>query len=163
MPDSTTMKNGAVAGLIAGLVFVVLEMLLVPTVGGGSAWGPPRMMAAIAMGEGVLPPPATFDAVIFAVGMVVHFALSALLGVVFAAIAGAMRLGAGALVLVGAGFGLVVYFVNFYGFTAVFPWFAIARNAITIVAHLVFGAVLGWAMARAAAPLPAAPEEASAD
>ena len=49
------------AGLMAGAVFVILEMLLVGTVGGDSPWAPPRMIAAIAMGPGVLPPPATFD------------------------------------------------------------------------------------------------------
>ena len=49
------------AGIVAGFVFMVLEMLLVQLVGGGSMWGPPRMMAAMVMGRGVLPPPATFD------------------------------------------------------------------------------------------------------
>ena len=78
------MKIGIAGGIVAGLIFVLVEMILVPTVGGGSAFGPPRMMAAIAMGKDVLPPPATFDAGIFAVGMLVHFALSAVLGVIFA-------------------------------------------------------------------------------
>lgn len=47
--------------------------------------------------------------------------------------------------MVGAGFGLVVYWVNFYGFTEVFPWFAAARNWITVFAHIVFGIVAAWA------------------
>lgn len=42
------------AGIIAGAVFVVLEMLMVPLFLGGSPWGPPRMIGAIVMGEGVL-------------------------------------------------------------------------------------------------------------
>ncbi len=137
-------KRGAVAGLVAGLVFVMLEMILVPTVGGGAMWGPPRMMAAIVLGKGVLPPPATFDAGIVMVGMLIHFALAAVLGVIYAAIASALKLPNAMAILIGAVFGLVVYLVNFWGFTAVFPWFAMARTPITLFTHLVFGAVLGW-------------------
>ncbi len=137
-------KTMATAGLIAGFVFVVMEMVLVGTVGGGSPWAPPRMMGAIALGESVLPPPATFDAAIFAVGMLVHFGLSIVLALVFALIVGGRDLSKSSLVIVGAIFGALVYVVNFYGFTAIFPWFEMARNWITILAHLVFGGVLGW-------------------
>lgn len=138
------------AGLIAGLVFVIMEMILVATAGGGSAWGPPRMMAAMVMGEGVLPGPEnppTFDIGIFLVGMIVHFVLSIVLALVLAAILAAAGGGTGAAVAIGVVFGLVVYLVNFYGFTALFPWFENARNWITILSHLVFGAVLGGSYA----------------
>lgn len=138
--------GGAIrAGLLAGLVFVILEMILVGTVGGGSPWGPPRMMAAIGMGKEVLPPPPTFDLAIFIVGMIVHFVLSVILALVFCWIATRMHLSRTMFILAGAVFGLVVYVVNFYGFTAIFPWFAMARNWITIFAHIVFGVVLAWA------------------
>lgn len=133
--------KGAVAGLVAGLVFVLLEMILVG-MSGGSPWAPPRMMGAIALGPGVLPPPATFDAGIVAVGMIVHFALSVVLGVIFAALAARLAVSRGVLIGIGLLFGLAVYLVNFYGFTALFPWFAMARNWMTILAHLVFGAVI---------------------
>ncbi len=134
------------AGLIAGLVFVIMEMILVATVGGGSAWAPPRMMAAMVMGEGVLPGPEnppTFDLGIVMAGMIVHFALSIVLALVLAAILTAAGSGMGAAVGIGVAFGLVVYLVNFYGFTALFPWFENARNWITILSHLGFGGVLG--------------------
>lgn len=144
------MTRGAVAGLIAGLVFLVLELVLVPLALGGPLWGPPRMMAAIAMGDGVLPPPATFDAGVVLVGMLVHFALSAVLGVIFAWLAKASGLSGGMLLLAGAVFGLLVYIVNFYGLTAIFPWFAMARNWVTILAHIVFGLVLAWSLRRPA-------------
>lgn len=42
-------------------------------------------------------------------------------------------------VAVGAAFGLVLYGVNMYGFTIVFPWFEAARDWITAAAHVVFG------------------------
>lgn len=129
------------AALIAGAVFMILEMIMVPVFMGGSPWGPPRMIAAIGMGEGVLPPPATFDAAIVLVAMLIHFGLSVVLAFVFAFIARGRAIGMA--VGLGAAFGLVVYFVNFYGMTAVFPWFAMARGWIGIFAHIVYGAVLG--------------------
>ncbi|MFP4600682.1 MAG: hypothetical protein ACLFVJ_20675, partial [Persicimonas sp.] len=99
-------RSVVLAGVIAGLVFLIIEMALVPLLG-ASIWGPPRMMAAIVMGPQVLPPPATFDLAIFAVAMIVHFSLSiiytALLGLFLrrqhVAVAG----------LIGAGFGLLLY------------------------------------------------------
>src|SRR6266508_1466679 len=130
------------AGIVAGAAFLVLEMVLVATIGGDSPWAPPRMMAAIVLGKGVLPPPATFDFGIFAAAMVVHFVLSIALGFVFAWIASRMSLGAA--LIAGGIFGIVVYVVNFYGFTAVFPWFAMARNWISILSHVVFGVVLAY-------------------
>lgn len=51
--------------------------------------------------------------------------------------------GTGAAVAVGLVFGLLLYAVNFYALTAVFPWFANARNWVSIFAHGVFGLVLG--------------------
>ena len=133
------------SAIIAGLVFLMLEMVLVATVGGGSPWGPPRMIAAMVMGEGVLPPPATFEMAPMLVAMLVHFTLS----VVFAAILGWVisnrGLGLGMSLLVGTLFGLLIYFVSFYIFTSVWPWFAMARGMISIFAHAAYGFTLGWA------------------
>lgn len=143
-----TTRSGIFAGLVAGLVFLVVELILVPTVGGGALWGPPRMMGAIVLGPDVLPPPASFDAVVVLTGMLVHFILSAVLGVIFALVVGRMQLSRTMVVLAGIVFGLIVYVVNFYGLTAVFPWFEMARNWITILAHGVFGAVLGLWLTR---------------
>ncbi len=142
----------AKAGIVAGIVFLVLELLLVATVGGESPWGPPRMIAAIAMGKDVLPPPATFDLTIFVVAILVHLVLSVLLAIVFAIIADTARLSLTASAIAGLVFGLAIYAFHFYGMTAVFPWFAMARGAISIFAHAMFGLVLGYSY-RAMAPL----------
>ena len=133
------------AGIIAGVVFMMLEMVLVATVGGGSPWGPPRMIAAIGMGKDVLPPPATFDLGVMIVAMAIHFVLAILLGMILGLIVSHWKLGLMASIGVGAIFGLAVYLVNFYGFTVLFPWFAMARTPITLLTHVVFGTVLGWA------------------
>lgn len=139
-PQGLNLKAGALGGLVAGAAFMMMEMGLV-ALAGDSPWGPPRMIAAIVMGEGVLPPPATFDLMILMAAMAVHFMLSIVIGVGFAFVA--RRFGLVMAVVAGAVLGLGLYVVNFYGFTAIFPWFAMARNTISIVSHIAFGVVLG--------------------
>lgn len=152
MSAKLDVKAAVVAGLIAGAVFMMLEMALVGTIGGQSPWGPPRMIAAMAMGKGVLPPPGTFDLTIVSVAMAIHFMMSVLLGIVLGWIISHWRLGLVTSIIAGTVFGLVVYFVDFYLMTAVFPWFAMARGAISIFAHAMFGLVLGWAYHAIAKP-----------
>lgn len=150
MPGTTVMiarttidwRATILAALIAGAVFIVLEMLLVPVFLGDSAWAPPRMIAAILLGRDVLPPPATFDFGIMMTALLVHFTLAIIYAFILALIVAHM--GAGAAIIVGAVFGIALYVINFYGFTAIFPWFAMARNILSLVLHAVFGAVLGW-------------------
>lgn len=134
-------KSAVWAALAAGLVFLVLEMLMVSVFMGMSPWAPPRMIAAIAMGREVLPPPDTFNIGIVMVALIVHLVLSLAYAFVFAFVAKGRSVNVS--MWLGAAFGLLLYVVNFYGFTAAFPWFADARNWISVVAHVAFGAVLG--------------------
>lgn len=131
------------AGVIAGAVFMILEMLMVPMFLGGSPWAPPRMIAAMVLGDGVLPmpegPPPTFDMGVMLVAMMVHFVLSVLFTIVLAFIISGM--GKGAALAAGGAYGLALYLVNFYVMTAVFPWFAMARNWVSITAHILFGLI----------------------
>lgn len=130
------------AGIVAGLIFLILELLMVPMFLGGSPWAPPRMIAATVMGQGVLPPPPTFDLGIVMVAMLVHFPLSVIYAVILALLIA--RLDRGPAIAAGAAFGIALYVVNFYGMTAIFPWFANARNWVSIFAHMVFGLVAAW-------------------
>ena len=54
------------------------------------------------------------------------------------------HLGFGVALAVGAAFGLAPYLINFYGMTALFPWFANARNWVSIFAHVMFGLIAAW-------------------
>jgi hypothetical protein len=130
------------AGVIAGLVFVIVEMLLVWLVQGMSPWAPPRMMAAMLLGPEILPPPADFSLVAVATAMVVHLPLSIVYGLILGW--AVHRLGMGAALLVGAAFGLIaVYAVNFYLIAPMaFPWFVEARNWVSALGHVIFGVVL---------------------
>jgi hypothetical protein len=141
----TDWKMAIWAGVIAGIVFLVLEMLLVWVVQGMSPWAPPRMMAAIVLGPGILPPPADFSLMAVMTAMMIHFPLSIVYGLVLGwAI---HRLEMGMALLVGAAFGLIaVYAVNFYLIAPMaFPWFVEARNWISVLAHVIFGVVLAGA------------------
>lgn len=131
------------AGVIAGLIFMMLEMIMVPLFLGGSPWAPPRMIAAIILGEGALPPPATFDFGVFMAAVVLHMMLSIIHAIVIAFIVKNITLGKA--LAAGAVLGLVIYFVNFYVMTGLFPWFAMARNWVSAFAHVSFGIGAAWA------------------
>lgn len=148
-------RPAVLAGLAGGLAFLILQLFLTLTVGGESPWGPVRMIAAIAMGSGVLPPPATFDLAVLLVALVVHFALAMAYGVVFAFIVhrwhiGLWRWSAAVGAAVGGLCGILLYGLNFYAFTQVFPWFGEARSFVTLFDHIVFGAVTGVAYGKLA-------------
>jgi uncharacterized membrane protein len=92
------------------------------------------------MGTGVLPPPATAQWDVLLVATLIHFALSVAYAVLPALLSGRQTLGHA--LLIGAAYGLAIYGVNLYGLTLFFPWFVVARDGITLLTHLVFGAVL---------------------
>lgn len=145
--SATNWKAGAWAGMIAGLVFLMSEMILVWAVQGQSPWGPPHMMAAMMLGSHVLPVMgawAPFDIKIVMAAMMIHFPLSIAYGLVGAWLMDRFYL-AGA-VMVGAALGLLVYIVNFYLIAPmVFPWFEMGRNWIGAFSHIMFGVSLGVA------------------
>jgi uncharacterized membrane protein YagU involved in acid resistance len=135
-------RAAIVAGLIAGAVFLMFEMIMMPLFMGVSPWAPPRMMAAIVLGQGVLPPPDTFDFGLVMVAMMVHVVLS----IVYAFIIGffVQERNVATAATIGAIAGLAIYLINFYGFTAIFPWFAMARGWVSVVGHILFGLVVAW-------------------
>lgn len=103
-----------------------------------------RLTAALIMGPAVLPPPSTAQWDILLVATLIHFALSVAYALIYAVIPAylAGRLRTGQALLAGAVYGVLIYVVNLYGFTMFFPWFAVARDWVTLVTHIVFGVVL---------------------
>lgn len=136
-------KPSVYAGLIAGVVFMMLEMIMVPLFMGGSPWGPPRMIGAILLGEGVLPPPATFNFGVLMVAIVLHLMLSVVYALIIDYVSRNTRFLLA--LLIGAVIGYVIYLVNFYLFTGLFPWFAKARNWVSAFTHISFGIAAVWA------------------
>lgn len=99
-----------------------------------------RLAAAVLLGPGVLPPPASFDAAAMATATVIHFGLSLIYAALLAPVA--QRLPPTAGLAAGALFGAAIYFVNMYGFTRLYPWFAQVRDGVTFATHIAFGALL---------------------
>jgi len=130
------------ASVIAGLVFAALEVLLVWAVQHQSPWVPLHMIGAIGLGPSAMSPPDTFDLKIIGVAVVIHMALAVIYGIILAFII--MRMGMASAILTGALFGLALYYINFYGFTKMFPWFADARDGISIFTHIVQSALMAW-------------------
>jgi hypothetical protein len=130
------------ASIIAGLVFAVLEVLMVALLQGKSPWAPLHMIGAIALGPGAMATPDSFDIGIIAIAVVVHMVLAVIYGLVLAIIVA--QTDTGLAVAIGAAFGLALYAINFYGFTRWFPWFADARDWISIFNHIVQSALMAY-------------------
>ena len=152
----TDWKAGAWAGVIAGLVFLMLEMVLVWMAQGQSPFGPPHMMAAMVLGKEVLPPPDTwapFDLKIVMTAMMIHFPASIAYGLLGAWLVHRFDWAGG--LMIGAALGLAIYVVNFYMIAPVaFPWFEMGRNWVGAFSHLMFGAVLAGAYIALRRPRP---------
>lgn len=113
--------RGVTAGLFGGFAFILANMWF------SAAHGKPAVAPLLAISTifhgSAMPEMQPAEVVI---GLVTHFALSLVFGVVFAAVVAFLRLAERPLVLVGAGlaYGLLLYLVNFQILSRLFfPWF----------------------------------------
>jgi hypothetical protein len=128
------------AGLLAGAVALFLLQFFSIVVYDESPWKLMRMIAAMVRGPGALEPDDEFDAALVAMATMLFMAIAMLYSVALAAImSNAPRRHSAPL---GIAFGVALYFVNFYGFTALFPWFASHRTIDTLVVHALFGLLI---------------------
>jgi hypothetical protein len=139
-PSATAAIQSA---LFAGtVVLLVLEFIGVIAYD-ESPWKFLRMVAAMARGPAALEPDDEFDFPIVAIGLTLFYALSALYGLAIACLlTDSPRRHA---TMVGIAFGLALYSANYYGFTAIFPWFAANRTIDTLIAHALYGLLLARA------------------
>ncbi len=144
MPD---WRAAAFAGLAAGVVYVVMELLAARFVLYRGAWDTVKMVAAIMLGSGALSSPDAFSWIVVLAAAIVHFGLSIVLALVLAMLIAAFRLdsGQGLVALSGELFGVGAYLLNFYVFTRYFNWFDQARGLESLLAHAVFGLVAALA------------------
>lgn len=149
-------KHAAIAGVIAGIVFAMFEMIMAALLK-GAFFGPLRMISAIVLGPAAITPdyPAVTAIV---VGIVVHMVLSIIFGIVFAAIVSfvpQLARSTTVLLVTASIFGLALWLVNFYVLAPVFGWnwFPTQTNPIVqFFAHtFFFGTVLGWYLSRGSA------------
>jgi hypothetical protein len=128
------------AGIVSGLVFLVVNMLL-SLLFLGTPWIFIRMVAALLLRQDVLPPPASFDPAIFIVALVIHLLLSIFFTTVLALMIHKWGLLVG--IIGGAIFGLALYAINIYTFSFFFPWFFSLRSWIILLSHVFYGATAG--------------------
>lgn len=129
------------AGLIAGTIFLLINLFVTPLVIGGNGWVMVRLFASILLGDGILAPPATFNLVALLVALMTHFTLALLYALLIAYVIHRGGLITG--VIGGALLGLALYSINFYTLTLFYPWFFAMRNIVFVVAHLLYGALAG--------------------
>ncbi|MEM7387203.1 MAG: hypothetical protein AAF514_19875 [Verrucomicrobiota bacterium] len=138
------------AGLIAGTVFLLINVFVTPHLVGGNSWMIVRYFASPVLGENILMPTELlseekpligFDGKALVAMLVSHYLLT--LGFTFILAFIVHRWGLLTGILLGALFGLALYCINFYTFTLFFPWFWAIKNWVFLVSHIVFGALAG--------------------
>ncbi len=141
MSQSTKFLAAALyAGVAASVFSTVAQILLwwlfwdaLPTI----LYRDARFTAAIILGQGVLPPPATLDWQVMLIATGIHFVLSIIYAIALSWLIRPLTLKAS--LIAGGLFGVGIFIVNMYGFVGIFPWFVETRDWITMAAHIVFG------------------------
>ena len=128
-------------GLIAGSIYIIVQIFLFPLVLDISAWSAFRIKAALVLNPiQVLSPPADFEIGIISTAVIVHLTLSVLFSIPFGLFLKKVHSGA---IFAGVVYGIILYMINFYLLTYAFHWFADFRNWVTLLSHLLFGLTLG--------------------
>ncbi len=139
-----TVLNWALPGLIAGLVFAMWAMFV--GLFTSTLWAPPQ---GIAQSIGIGSPGHNFQLVPFVAGLIGHMMNSIVLGVIFVAIARALRLQSYAAVVGGMVYGVIVYAAMYWvllrGVLSSTSASFLSANPewSWIAAHRMFGVVLG--------------------
>jgi hypothetical protein len=154
------------SGVIGGLLFALVHIGLLRVVRGVPPLVPIHMVAAILLGRGALSPPDTFDVVVLLAAVLLHGTLSIVYAVFLALVLPAVN--TFWTFVVDGVYGLMLYYINFYGLDAFSPWFVEERDTVSLLSHFLFGAVVGsgyrvihlhWYGARDADPAPAHDEK----
>ncbi|MCU0599114.1 MAG: hypothetical protein MUE70_07660 [Desulfobacterales bacterium] len=129
------------AGIASGSVFFILNLFLIPLVTGGNSWVIVRFMASLVLGEGILPPPASFAVDAMMAAIIANTFATLVFGLLVAYVIhrGGLLLG----ILGGAILGVAAYGINFYALTYFFPWFFPLRGWVMAVNHMTLGALAG--------------------
>jgi hypothetical protein len=129
------------AGVVAGTVFMLANLFVVPRIMGGNFWISTRLVGSLLLGEGVLAPPATFHAGALVAAIAVHYVLALAFAAIIAFVVHRGGLIGG--VLGGAVLGGAFYFINYYTLTFFFPQFFAMHHGAVLASHVLFGALAG--------------------
>jgi hypothetical protein len=126
------------AGLVAGTVFLLMNMILSPLLLQIDPTIILRYFASLVMGTSAL---VTNNSSFLIIGILTHYSLSMIFALVIAIVVHRWGLGVG--IVGGAILGLSFYGINLYAGTRIFEWFFAINSSLLLVSHIVFGAVAG--------------------
>lgn len=128
------------AGLVSGAVMLTISIVL-PWLLLGDPLLIVRIMASVLLGPAVIPAQAGLVPGIYLVAVLTHFGLSLLFAFLIALVFHRWGMIVG--FLGGAIMGGIIYVMNFYTFSLLFPWMTPYRNWMILLAHIFFGALAG--------------------
>lgn len=136
--ENVTWRAIPIAGIAAGTVFLLTNLILTPAFLDISAALVLRYMASLVLGSDVLIDDA---ASIQIAGLIVHYVLSMIFTLVIAIVVHQWGLLVG--IIGGTILGLAFYSINLYTMTLVFDWFFAINSSVLLLSHALFGAVAG--------------------
>ncbi len=133
--------RGAIGGMVAGLVFILVTMWFVALLPEGQPGNPLRLISTIVKGKSALED----GTASVGTGWIVHLVLSALFGMVFALVVPMFRTN-GTVALAGGLYGALLFVVNFLIIPEVWlDQFQMPNKGFELAIHIVFGHVLAVA------------------
>lgn len=150
MENRKILKEGAGLGLIAGLLFAIVEMLASAAMG-APAWMPLRMFASVVLGQDALTTTSLGTAVV--VGTITHLVLAALFGFIYGLLCSGLssesRTNTARQSALGLLFGTALWLVNFQIIARLaYPWFLDTNQVAQWLMHaLAYGLPLGLMLA----------------
>ena len=128
------------AGLIGGLIMLLVSILL-PWIFLGDPLLIVRIIASVLLGPAVISPQAGLVPGIYVVAILTHFSLSLFFALLIVLIF--HRWGMIVAFIGGAIMGLIIYFMNYYTFSLIFPWLLPYHTWMLLTGNIVFGAFVG--------------------
>lgn len=140
-PVAMRLVRGAIGGIVAGLVFILVTMWFASSMPEGQPGNPLRLISTIVKGKSALQD-GTADV---GTGWIVHIVISALFGIVFALIVPMFRTN-GTVALAGGLFGALIFVLDFLIIAEVWlDQFQMPNKPFELAIHIVFGHVLAVA------------------
>jgi hypothetical protein len=135
---NVTWRAIPIAAVIAGTVFLLVNVIFTPIVLEADADLILRYFASIALGDDVL---LEGDTTTIIVGVVVHYILSFIFAFITSVVVHRWGLAVG--IIGGAILGLCFYVINLYLVVELFEWMFAIRSDVFLAAHILFGALAG--------------------
>jgi hypothetical protein len=131
------------ASLLAGTALLLVLAFIGVVAYDESPWRLLRAIAALMRGPDVLDDADEFDLAIVATGLALFYAVSTLYGMALSfLLSDSPRRYA---VAIGLAYGFALYSAVFHGLAARYPWLAAYRTIDTLIAHVLYGALLARA------------------